>query len=174
VAGVSGTFGSYLYPLTLTRATSLPLKLSPGYEYCVSVRAKDAYSNVSAWSAERCFSRPLDDRGLAASSGWTRGTGSTVYLGTTTYTTKYGASLARGVQAKRVYLLATKCPSCGVVSVYLGSRYIGGVSLYSATTQRQVLIPLQVQSSVFVGTLRITSRSSGKLVQIDGLGVRRT
>jgi hypothetical protein len=174
VAGASGTFGTYAYPLSGTRATSLTLKLNPGYEHCTSVRAKDAFGNLSGWSAERCFSRPLDDRGLAASTGWIRGTASTSYLGTSTYTTKYGVSLARGVQAKRVYLLATKCSNCGIVSVYLGSRYIGAVNLYAATTQRQVLIALPAQSSVFVGTLRITSRSTGKLIQIDGVAVRRT
>jgi hypothetical protein len=58
--------------------------------------------------------------------------------------------------------------------VYLGSRYLTAVNLSAATTQRQALVALPAQSSVFSGTLRITSRSAGKLVQIDGLAVRRT
>jgi hypothetical protein len=60
------------------------------------------------------------------------------------------------------------------VSVYLDTRYVGSVNLYAATTQRQVVIGLPVQSSLFSGTLKLTTRSSGKLVQIDGLAVRRT
>ena len=83
-------------------------------------------------------------------------------------------SLTRAVQAKRVYLVATRCPTCGTVSAYLNDRYIGAVDLYSATTVRQSIIALPTQTAVFAGTLRITTRSTGKLVQIDGLGVRRT
>jgi hypothetical protein len=39
---------------------------------------------------------------------------------------------------------------------------------------RQAVIALPAQTAVYGGTLRITTRSTGKLVQIDGLGVRRT
>jgi hypothetical protein len=58
--------------------------------------------------------------------------------------------------------------------VYLGGRYLTAVNLTAATTQRQALIALPAQSSLFSGTVKITSRSAGKLVQIDGLAVRRT
>jgi len=130
---------------------------------------------TSQWSAERCISSPLDDRSLtAATAGWTRASWSAFYLGTATHTTKYGASLTRAVQGKRFYLVATKCATCGTVSVYLGTTYIGSVNLYAATTQRQTVIALPAQASVFSGTLKVTTRSSGKLVQIDGLAVRRT
>jgi len=61
-----------------------------------------------------------------------------------------------------------------VVSIYLGGKYLTAVNLWTSTTQRQVVIGLPAQSSVFSGTLTITTRSTGKLVQIDGLGVRRT
>jgi hypothetical protein len=60
-----------------------------------------------------------------------------------------------------------------MVSVYLGGKYIGAVNLWASTTQRQVVIGLPAQSSVFSGTLTIASRSTGKLIQIDGLAVRR-
>ncbi len=90
------------------------------------------------------------------------------------HTTTYGASLTRTVQGKRFYVLATKCPTCGTAAVYLGTRYIGAVNLYSTTTQRQVLIALPAQTTLFSGTLKLTSRTAGRLVQIDGLAVRRT
>jgi hypothetical protein len=173
-ATYNGTFGAFSQPWSTITATSVNLGLAPGYEYCVSARARDTFGNVGAWSAERCFSRPMDDRTLAATAGWTRASWSAFYLGTATHTTKYGASLTRTVQGKRFYLLATTCPTCGMVSVYLGGRYIGAANLYAATTRRQTLIALPVQPSLFSGTLTITTRSTGKLVQIDGLAVRRT
>jgi len=37
-----------------------------------------------------------------------------------------------------------------------------------------VVIPLPLQSGVFTGTLKLTSRSSGNLVQLDGLAVRKS
>ncbi|TDO44044.1 WD40 repeat protein [Kribbella sp. VKM Ac-2527] len=169
-------FGAYVQPWTATTATSVSLPLDAGYEYCTSVRAKDKLGNVGAWSAEKCFSRPMDDRALAApTAGWTRTSWSAFYLGTATQSTSYGASLTRTVQGKRFYLVATKCPTCGLVAVYAGGKYIGAVNLAAATTQRQAVIPLPVQSTVFSGTLTFTVRSAtGKFVQIDGLAVRRS
>ena len=118
----------------------------------------------------------MDDRALGApTAGWTRVSWSAFYLSTATQTSSYGASLTRTVQGKRFYLIATRCSTCGLVAAYLGGKYIGAVNLASATTQRQAVIALPVQSSVFSGTLTLTVRSAtGKGVQIDGLAVRRS
>jgi len=173
-ASSSGVFSGFAYPRSGTTGTSHVLALVAGYEYCVSIRARDVFGNTSGWSAERCFSRPLDDRSLSAGAGWTRGTGGGLYYSTSTSSTKYDASLTRVVKMKRAYLLATRCPTCGVVSVYLGSRYLTAINLYAATTQRQVLIGLPAQASALSGTLRVATRTTGKLVQIDGLAIRQT
>jgi hypothetical protein len=173
-ASSSGAFGNYVYPKTGTTGRSYVLALAGGYEYCVSVRARDIYGNTSAWTAERCFSRPLDDRSLATGTGWVRGTAAGLYYSTATSSIRYDASLTRSVKMKRAYLLATKCATCGVVSVYLGTRYLTTINLYAATTQRQVLIGIPAQTSAISGTLRIATRTTGKLVQIDGLAIRQT
>ncbi|WP_433016727.1 hypothetical protein [Kribbella sp. CA-294648] len=171
----AGPYGDYVQPWTNTTATSMSLAVAAGYEYCVSVRAKDKFGNLGQWSADRCFSRPFDDRSLAlASTGWTRATGSTFYYGTTTQTTAYGKSLTRTVQGKRFFLVATRCPTCGSVAVYAGNRHLTTVNLAYPTTHRQVVLGLPVQSTLFSGTLKFVSASSGKLVQIDGLAVGRT
>ncbi|MFF0344958.1 choice-of-anchor D domain-containing protein [Kribbella sp. NPDC004875] len=171
----AGEYGAFVQPWTRTTSTSMSLAIAAGYEYCVSVRATDKLGNVGQWSAERCFSRPLDDRSLSlATSGWTRATGSTFYYGTTTQTTAYGKALTRTVQGKRFFLVATRCPTCGSVAVYAGNRYLTTVNLAYPTTHKQVLLGLPVQSTLFSGTLKLVSASTGKLVQIDGLAVGRT
>jgi hypothetical protein len=109
-----------------------------------------------------------------ATTGWVRATGSGFYYGTTTQTTAYGKALTRTVQGKRFFLLATRCPTCGSVAVYAGNRYLTTINLAYSTTQRQVLLGLPVQSTLFSGTLIFSTRSSGKLIQIDGLAVGRT
>ncbi|WP_410789866.1 hypothetical protein [Kribbella sp. C-35] len=171
----AGAYGAYVQPWTKTTATSMNLAVAAGYEYCVSVRATDRLGNVGQWSAERCFSRPLDDRSMSlATTGWTRATGSTFYYGTTTQTTAYGKALTRAVQGKRFFLVATRCPTCGSVAVYAGNRYLTTVNLAYPTTHKQVLLGLPVQSTLFNGTLKLVSASTGKLVQIDGLAVGRS
>ncbi|GAA0939412.1 hypothetical protein GCM10009554_29130 [Kribbella koreensis] len=174
-ASYAGAYSAYVQPWTNTTATSMNLAMAAGYEYCVSVRAKDKLGNVGQWSAERCFSRPMDDRLLTlATTGWTRASGSAFYLGTTTQTSAYGKALTRSVQGKRFFLVATRCPTCGSVAVYAGSKYLTTLNLASPTTQRQVLLGLPVQTTLFSGTLTFSTRSTGKLVQIDGLAVGRT
>lgn len=171
----AGEYGVPVQVWTNTTATSMNLAVAAGYEYCVSVRAKDKLGNLGQWSAERCFSRPLDDRSLSlATAGWTRATGSTFYYGTTTQTTAYGKALTRAVQGKRFFLVATRCPTCGSVAVYAGNTLLTTVNLAYPTTHKQVLLGLPVQSTLFSGTLKFVSASTGKLVQIDGLAVGRT
>jgi hypothetical protein len=146
---------------------------SAGSTYCVSARARDEAANLGAWSAERCWAVPLDDRSLVRSAGWSTGTGSAYYRGTHTTTTRKGATLTRtGVQAKRYALVATRCSTCGKVAIYSGTRLLKTVSLYSATTRPRYVVTWS--SAYRIGTVRVQVVSSGKTVQIDGLGVSRS
>ncbi|WP_329484465.1 hypothetical protein OG555_20220 [Kribbella sp. NBC_01484] len=174
-ASFAGPYSAYIQPWTNTTATSMDLAVAAGYEYCASVRAKDKLGNVGDWSAERCFSRPLDDRSMTmATTGWARGASSKFYFGTDTQTTASGKALTRTVQGKRFFLIATRCPSCGSVAVYAGNKYLTTVNLAYPTTHYQVVLGLPVQSTLFSGTLTFRTVSTGKLVQIDGLAVGRT
>jgi WD40 repeat protein len=174
-ASFAAPYSAYIQPWTNTTATTMTLAVAAGYEYCVSVRAKDKLGNIGAWSAERCFSRPLDDRSMSmATTGWARGSSSKFYFGTDTQTTASGKALTRTVQGKRFFLVATRCPSCGAVAVYAGNRLLSTVNLAYPTTHYQVVLGLPVQSTLFSGTLTVRTVSTGKLVQIDGLAVGRT
>jgi hypothetical protein len=176
VANIAGGYGSWVRPDSWQRttATSRNVALGRGQEVCLSVRARDAVGNVSGWSAARCTSRPLDDRSLSASSGWERLTDSRADGGTITRTKGRGETLARGtVQARQVYLVVTRCPSCGKVEVLHDGVRIGTANLASSTTKRQVVIALPRRSSVVDGRLVVRSTSSGAPVPIDGIAVRR-
>ncbi|GAA1609266.1 hypothetical protein [Kribbella karoonensis] len=171
----AGAYSAYVQPWTGITATSVDVSVAGGYEYCFSVRAKDKLGNVGGWSADRCFSRPLDDRSLAmATTGWARGSSTKFYYGTDTQTTASGRALTRTVQGKRFFLIATRCPTCGAVAVYAGNRLLTTVNLAYPTTHYQVVLGLPVQSTLFSGTLTLRTVSSGKIVQIDGLAVGRS
>jgi len=174
-ASFAGAYSAYIQPGANTTATSMDLAVAAGYEYCVSVRAKDKFGNVGDWSAERCFSRPLDDRSMSmATTGWARGSSSKFYYGTDTQTTASGKALTRTVQGKRFFLVATRCPTCGAVAVYAGNKLLATVNLAYPTTHYQVVLGLPVQSTLFSGTLTLRTVSTGKLVQVDGLAVGRS
>lgn len=177
VARVDGSFGDWVLPDTWQRttATSRSVAISRGREVCFSVRARDTFGNRSAWSTQRCTSRPLDDRSLTASTGWSRGTGPSFLDGTITATKRRGGELTRGeVRAKQVVVVATRCATCGTAEVFIGSTRVGRLDLTASSTRRQQVIALPVQPKVLTGRLTIRTTSTDRTVAIDGVAFRRS
>jgi hypothetical protein len=158
-------FGS-TFPATTTSTTVS--SLAPGYTYCLRVTATDNAGNVGI-SAPRCFAVALDDRSLSRSSGWSLGTGTAYYLHTVTTTKTRGAKLTRtgGRSLRHVGIVATTCPTCGTVAVYVGTTLIGTVNLAASTTHTRVIKLLAAGGRTGTVTVKVTS--SGRLVAIDGL-----
>jgi hypothetical protein len=154
-----------------TSARSAVFVGSPGTTYCFSARAHDRAGNVSAWSTETCTALPVDDRALAAASGtWLRGSASGYYRGTYSASATAGtALLLRGIQARRLALLATRCPVCGTVQIFWNGTLLKRVSLRTPAFAKKQLVPLGSFASVKTGTVRIRVSSSHQPVQIDGL-----
>ena len=151
-AAWNGGFTAAVYPSTWQKTTATKATLSsvaPGYTYCFSARARDKAGNLSAWSAPRCSAVAMDDRSLAVSAGWSRVTSSVFYRSTATVTSRSAVTLTRtGVQAKRIYLVATRCPTCGTVGVYWNGTLIKKVSLYSSTLARRSVIGITTFTGV--------------------------
>ncbi len=172
-ARFTGSLGAYHYPASWQKRStrSMTVTLSRGYEYCFSVRARDRAGNVGAWSGQRCTIMPLDDRRLAASSGWTRGYSSSYLFGTYSKTVKTGARLTRyGVRGRRIALVATTCATCGSVDVYHAGVRLGRVSLYSPTTRRRQVRWLPLQRVTRTGTLTVRSVGRRQVI-LDGVAV---
>ena len=147
----------------------------PGYTYCFRGRARDAAGNESAFGPRRCTSIPIDDKRLAIEQGaWTRQSGTGYYLGSYTETNVNGATLRRAdLKVRRIALMATVCPGCGRVDVYFNSTKLGTVDLNAPTMKKRVLFKLAEWFAIHTGTVRIVVTSSGKPVQIDGLGASK-
>jgi hypothetical protein len=175
-ARYDGGFGAWSSPTSYSGSTTSHTYtgLARGYDYCFRVRAIDAAGNTSAYSPRRCTSVLLDDRSLAASSAWTRITGSHYYAGTATSGKKHGAVLTRThAQLDRLALLVTKCSGCGTVGVYVGTTLIAKVSLAATSTRNRQLIAVK-PFSYRSGTVTVKILSRRKLVRVDGLGIART
>lgn len=173
-----GGFGAWSIPSgwgTLSATTSsVNVGLPIGDDTCVRVQAVDTAHLASAWSSARCTARPLDDRALTTSAHWSRLKASGFYLGTYTSTKTLGATMSlTGAEFDRLALVATKCASCGKVAVYSGSTLLGTINLYRSTTQRKAVIALP-KVGYRTANIRLKVTTSGKTIQIDGLGVSRT
>jgi hypothetical protein len=157
-----------------TTATTFSLSTGYGRTLCFRARAKDNAGNYSTW-AQRCTSIPLRARSLTYSRLWTRATNPVYFSGEAfaTASTGQNATLA-GVQAQHMWLVATKCPSCGSLQVRWNNVPIGNVSLASPTTVRHVLIPIAAWPAPRAGSLRVYVTSpNGRSVIIEGLAVLR-
>jgi tripartite motif-containing protein 71 len=171
-------FNAGFGPLTVFDATAGPgsgsFPANPGNTYCFSVKVTDNAGNTSAASPQKCSAMPVDDASLTG-RGWSRNSGqSGYYRNTYSGSTTQGAKLTRtGVQAKRLALVATKCPGCGVVDVRMGGTLLKKVNLAATSTKKRQIIPVASFAGVVAGTVTITVATSGKPVFIDGLAVSR-
>ena len=170
----STAFTAYAEPANWQQltATSLTFTGLPGRTYCMGVRAHDAAGNVSAWTADRCTTLPLDDRGLTVHGTWTRPTSPSASTGTLSKTVVSGSTMVLpSSRTKRVALLVVTCASCGKVAVYLNGVYWRTVNTYSPTTHYKVLIPLPTFSYRSTSiTLKAVLTAKQQLL-MDGLGV---
>jgi hypothetical protein len=175
-ATYSSGFGPWQYPTSwqaLSGDTATLSGLATGSDYCVTVRATDRAGNTSAWSTPVCTARLLDDRTVSGrSSGWTLGSDPHAYATTYSATHQAGAWLSRSsASVDRIGVLATRCPACGQVEVYVGATRVGMIDLRASTTTRQMLV--LPKFSLRSGTVTFKSLNSG-YVKIDGLALSRT
>lgn len=169
----NGGFGAFTYPSTWQgrTATSVAHTLTRGSTTCYSVRARNA-GGTSAWSSERCMVAPLDQVSLTRSTGWTVQKSGAYYGGSAWTASRKGRSLARtGAALRRVGIVATTCPTCGIVDVFVGSSRIGRLSLARGTTTRNRQVLLLPAFSSRRGTVRVVVVSNARTVRIDGLVV---
>jgi len=155
-----------------TTATKATFRGAPGSTYCFSTRARDRAGNRSPWSRQRCTALPLDDRALAARGAWRRTDVLGAYLDTVSTSRANGATLVRlGVRARRLSLIATRCPRCGTVSVYWNGSLLRTVRLDANLRRTRQVVRVAAFNNVERGSVLIRVASRGKPVAVDGLGV---
>ncbi|GAB2979074.1 CHAP domain-containing protein [Nocardioides montaniterrae] len=175
-APYSGSFGAYQYPAAwqgLTTAAATKTGLTAGTTYCFSVRARDNAGNTSGWKSGPCTTTALDDRALTG-TGWTAKTGTGYFAGTFKTTSVQGRQLSRtGAQVRRIAVVATTCPTCGKVGVFLNGTQIGTADLYATTTRKAQIVTVPVVT-LQTGTVTLRVLTNGKPVEIDGIGLSRS
>jgi hypothetical protein len=174
VAPWNGPYAAWANWRLATTATTGLVSGTYGRTYCFHVRARDHAGNLSAYSASSCTSVPLRARSLLYSKFWTRVANPAFFSGEA-FTTKYYGVNAHidGVQAKRMWLVATRCPTCGSLLVRFNNVVISRVNL-AGPTVTNALFPIAAFPATRAGTLRIDVTSpTGRPVNITGLAVLR-
>jgi hypothetical protein len=113
----------------------------------------------------------MSSTGLTYTGHWTKTTRTDVWGGVEMSSTIKGAVASRtSVHAKRLYLIAAKCASCGTVQVRWNNVAVANVNLaYPATVRNQVYL-VGSFAGVTTGTLTvIVTSASGKTVAVEGL-----
>ncbi|MBI1376374.1 MAG: CHAP domain-containing protein [Frankiales bacterium] len=174
-AGTDGRYGPWITPSTWRALTTthLSLPMARGTTYCFQVRATNRAGQVGPWSPSHCATTPLDERGYsAASSGWLRNASTKFYGGTAMRTTRRGAWWRLdGVTATRVAVVATTCPGCGSVTVFLGGVKVGVVNLNSPTVAYQQVLSLPAFPHRSGSLTLVVSSPSSHSVQLDGVAL---
>lgn len=168
-------FTAWKHPKAWRRTTDTAVTLTDmkrGWTSCASIRTRDKAGNVSAWTEPLCTTRMADDRGLAASTGWTRSSGqSGLYQGTTSRALKKGSTLRTAGTYTRLAVTAVRCPACGRAQVMAGSTVLKTIGLRSKKTETFTWASrLRPQAT---GRVTITVLSRGKPVIIDAFGLSR-
>jgi hypothetical protein len=167
--GSPGAWNDWQTGVTTTSATWVG---TYGRTYCFRVRATDGYANTSEWSTPVCTAVPLRSADLAYSAGWTVQARPAAFTGVVRRTTVYAAKATRtSVQATRLALVVTKCPSCGIVRVSRNGSKLADVNLYSSVTRSKQLVTVKVWSTPQTGTITITLLTGGRPALLEGLGV---
>lgn len=165
-------YGGWNYPAAwqATRATSVTQSIGGAYSYCWSVRVRDNAGNTSAWSQPLCTTRMTDDRSLSAAGSWVRPAGQPgFYNGTFSRSSQAGARLSTSGTFTRVAVTAYKCPSCGTIEVWAGTRMLRRLSLASSTTGLTSYVSPVLAAHRMTLTVKVVS--SGRPVAIDAVGM---
>lgn len=168
----NGTFGGFVLPASWQGRQNLSLThtLPRGTTACYSVRSRQDLDRLSAWSGERCVIAPLDQTSTTRSAGWLKRSSSAYFGGSVFATARKGAALTRtGARLKRVGIVATTCPTCGKVDVFVGSTRIGRISLARGTKVVNRAVLLLPTFAARSGKIRIKVVTSGRSVRIDGV-----
>jgi virginiamycin B lyase len=173
VAPWNGVLGAYTAWLTGRGATTVMATGTAGHTYCFQVRAHDIYGDTSGWSTRACSAIPLTATQIAYSSGWTKSTSSAYFGGVAMYTKTHGATATRtGISAKRLYLIATECPTCGTITFRWNGTALKTINLYRAATAHRQVLSIVTWTSPHTGTLTATVTSAtGKTVILEGVSV---
>jgi hypothetical protein len=141
-------------------------------DYLFTVAAVDSSGNVDPTPAKERWTVPMNNSLFKTySKGWDERKGGGYFQDDYAITGARGAYIEQAKEGFRsLVLVATRCPGCGTVDVFLKDTLLQTVHLSSQTTDKRQIIPLASWRKPHAGRVRIVVTSDAKDVIIDGLG----
>ena len=168
-----GYTGHVLLSTTSSHADSVRVPAKRGKTYTLNVTATDRAGNTQTASATL-----LDDPATGLSGNWSRATSTAAFGGSTSESSRSGASSSVRLRASAYYAYVTTCSSCGRFAVYVDGKKAKTFDTYSGHTRHRVPITLfssakEVQRHVVIKVLgRHSSKSHGNDVFLDAISTR--
>ena len=151
------------------------LKVGAGETVCASVRAVDGAGNRSAWSKERCATRPFDETALRKEGKWKKVRGKRYSGHHALQAKRPGASLNFLLgRASKVKVLAGRCSACGKLAVEVRGHRRKVIDLSKTEKRRSRVTVFNAKwPKRKDGRLRLIALGGGQ-VRVDGVAVWRT
>jgi hypothetical protein len=147
---------------------------TPGNSYSFRLQAFDAYGNATPSTAGGTAVVPFDESRATFTGSTSAGHASDRWLGTVRALDAAGAAARLTVRGNRFQLVGERCPSCGVVDVYIEGRRVAGVDTRASSRQpRRVLVTRALGSGDHVVVVRARGTAGRPRVVVDGFAVRR-
>lgn len=143
-----------------------------GTTYCYRSKAFDKLANSDYDGVPSCTSTPFDERSFLRGAGWHRVTARGFLGRSYLYTGVTGAWLqsASALTVSHAALIATTCPKCGSVTMYVGRTKVGTVSLAKKTTTARAVVSFPWLPAHPTGVVKLVVSKPG-LVRVDGVVV---
>ncbi len=170
--GKTGTWRP-LRTLTSARSTSMPG--TQGYTYYFRSRAQDVAGNVGTWTAEALTMVPFDQGRARRAGTWRSARRASYYLGSAAYSIAKNSSLSFTANRGIIYLVLTKGPRLGKLSVYANGRRLSTIDSYSSKTRYRQVVKVGTYSGTRAGTVKIVNLATARRgrIEIDGFAVRQ-
>jgi hypothetical protein len=157
---------------TSSLSALVPAPASPrGRHVQVSVRARDVAGNTGPWSAWVTAESSTDDRAMTRVGTWAREASGGSYRGTTSSTVDRRAVLRATVAGSKIYVVGTRCPTCGVMRVSVdGGPYVAVDTRASVAKRRVLLHSRSVVAGVHTVSVSTAATPGRPRVYLDALG----
>jgi hypothetical protein len=141
-------------------------------DYLFTVAAVDDAGNVDPTPAVERWSVPMNNTLFAKhSKEWEKRQGRGYFQDTYSITHDRGAFIEQAKQGFRsLVLVATRCPGCGAVDVFLKDVKLRTIDLSSTSTDKRQIIPVASWRKPHAGRVRLVVTTQDKDVIIEGLG----
>jgi uncharacterized protein YjbI with pentapeptide repeats len=155
---------------------SIAAFVSPGHRTCMRVQVRDFAGHVTTVPGERCSDAVYDSTGnrFFPDEHWAFGSDKSYFEWSYESTRTHGAQIASAsrLYVRQVGVIASTCPTCGSVSVYVGSTRVGTINLRRSVSTSRTLLTLPRLSTRRYGVVKVVVVSApGRLVRVDAVAV---